>query len=240
MTSATQRLPVRLAIAATAIACIGVVATIVIPLVPIWPCALFEHFRVQYVAGGLVVAACAAAFGMRGYFDAAAVSAVLHLLWISPDLCRAPRPGPVDGVAVRVLVLNVHTESATFDEVRQLIEDVHPDVVGLVEVDDRWLRGVAPAVAQFPIDHLLASCSIGIADRRVERDVGSDHLPVVIDVVVPRAETKHAGGPWPARPRAPLQLRGECVRRARLLRDARCSCPTGRVTSASSTFMHAS
>jgi endonuclease/exonuclease/phosphatase (EEP) superfamily protein YafD len=309
--------PIRLAIAATAIACVLLVAAFAAALVPIWPCALFEHFRAQYVVTGTLLVVATAALGMRGYFDVAAVTTALHLLWIAPDLCRAPRAIPANGAPVRVLALNVHTEGSRFDEVRQLIEDVHPDVVGLVEVDERWLRGVAPAVAQFagrieqpradnfgvalytrgplvgsieelgtslpsavgsvsiggasfsivlihplppvaasslvvqreeldavaervhslsgpvvvmgdfnatpwsrpyrrllaasglcdsragfgiqatypaasavvriPIDHLLASCSIGIADRRVERDVGSDHLPVVIDLVVPRS-----------------------------------------------------
>jgi len=43
----------------------------------------------------------------------------------------------------------------------------------------------ASAALRIPIDHLLASCEIGVRDRRVERDVGSDHLPVVLDLVIP-------------------------------------------------------
>jgi endonuclease/exonuclease/phosphatase (EEP) superfamily protein YafD len=301
---------------ATAIACGGVVATYVVALVPIWPCVLLEHFRVQLIAGAVVVVSGAAALRMRGYFDVAAVAALLHILAIAPDGCRSPHMPSGEGQVVRVLVLNVHTESSSFDEVARLIDDVQPDIVGLVEVDERWLRGVAPAVARFegrlekprsdnfgvalytrgplvgsieglgvalpsvigtvdldgaklsiilvhpfppmsaaalaaqreqldavaararsmagplvimgdfnatpwsrpyrrlltgsglcdsragfgvqatfpassavlriPIDHLLMSCSIGIADRRVERDVGSDHLPVVVELVIPR------------------------------------------------------
>lgn len=314
--AAYRHWPTRLAIAAIAIGCVALVATCLVPLVPVWPCVLFEHFRVQYIVGGVVLACCAAAFGTRISADVALIATLVHLLWIAPDLCRAPRPLPRDGARVRVLVLNVHTESSSFDEVRQLIDDVRPDVVGLLEVDERWLHGVAPAVAAFagrlerprndnfgvalytraplvgaieelgalqpsavasvhaggaafsvvlihpmppvsagalaiaraefravaervravgepvivmgdfnatpwsreyrrflassrlcdsragfglqatfpaasavlriPIDHLLASCSIGVADRHVERDVGSDHLPVVIDLVIPR------------------------------------------------------
>ncbi|HMG23539.1 MAG TPA: endonuclease/exonuclease/phosphatase family protein, partial [Kofleriaceae bacterium] len=45
----------------------------------------------------------------------------------------------------------------------------------------------ASAVLRIPIDHLLASCSIGVRDRRIGRDVGSDHLPVLLELVVPRA-----------------------------------------------------
>jgi endonuclease/exonuclease/phosphatase (EEP) superfamily protein YafD len=306
----------RLAVAATAIAVVGVVACWLVALVPVWPCALLEHFRVQYVAGAAVVVGCAAGLRMAGWFDAAVIAAMLHALWLAPDVCRAARPLPPDGARVRVLVLNVLTENASFDEVRALIDEVRPDVVGLVEVDQRWVAGVAPAVADFagrlerprgdnfgvalytrvalagaieqlgadlpaavasitvggarlgvilvhppppvsamaldaqrqeldavadrarampqpvivigdlnatpwsrpfrrlivrsglcdsragfgiqasfpaasrvlriPIDHLIVSCEVGVADRRVEREVGSDHLPLVIDLVVPR------------------------------------------------------
>jgi endonuclease/exonuclease/phosphatase (EEP) superfamily protein YafD len=42
------------------------------------------------------------------------------------------------------------------------------------------------AVMRIPIDHVLASCSIGVRDRWIGPDIGSDHLPVLIDLVVPR------------------------------------------------------
>jgi endonuclease/exonuclease/phosphatase (EEP) superfamily protein YafD len=307
----------RLAVAAMAIAIVGVVLVTVAALVPGWPFGLLEHFRVQYAVVALVITGCSAGLRMRGWFDVAAIATLLHLLVLVPDLGRERRPVPGDGVAVRVLVLNVHTESASFAQVRALIDELRPDVVGLVEVDDRWIAGVAPALAGYagrlaqpradnfgvalytrapitggieylgaglpsavgsvviggaalaivlthplppvsasaeheqareldaiavrtrelpaprlvmgdlnttpwsrafhrlvsssglcdsragfgiqasfpvampvmriPIDHLLASCSIGITDRRVERDVGSDHLPVVVDLVVPAA-----------------------------------------------------
>jgi endonuclease/exonuclease/phosphatase (EEP) superfamily protein YafD len=43
---------------------------------------------------------------------------------------------------------------------------------------DGWLLRI-------PIDHVLASCAIGVHDRRVGPAVGSDHLPVIADLVVP-------------------------------------------------------
>lgn len=39
---------------------------------------------------------------------------------------------------------------------------------------------------RIPIDHVLISPGIGVRTRRVERDVGSDHLPVLIELVMPR------------------------------------------------------
>jgi endonuclease/exonuclease/phosphatase (EEP) superfamily protein YafD len=44
---------------------------------------------------------------------------------------------------------------------------------------DGWLLRI-------PIDHVLVACAIGVRDRRVGPDVGSDHLPVIADLVVPR------------------------------------------------------
>ena len=314
--AASASLPARLVIAVVGMAAIGVALGYAIAWIPAWPFALFEHFRVQYVAGGAVVTGLTAALRMTGYFDIAAIATLLHALPVAGDLCRSPQPGPTDGAAIRVLLLNVHTESSGFDEVRQLIADERPDVVALVEVDGRWLVGIAPAVAGYPgrieaprddnfgvalytrgqlrgaaevlktelptvfaelslrgarlrvilthppppvssaaldmqyvqfaaiaprtaggepvvilgdfnatpwsrpfawlrdhtglcdsragfgiqasyptesillripIDHLLASCAIGVRDRRIGRDVGSDHLPVLVDLVVPRS-----------------------------------------------------
>jgi endonuclease/exonuclease/phosphatase (EEP) superfamily protein YafD len=306
----------RVAIAATRLAATGLAAAVVVAFIPVWPCPLVSHFPVQLAAVGLVVVAGAAALRVRGYVDLAAVATLVNLLWIAPDLCSTPRPVPSSGVPLRVLVFNVHTQSGHFAEARRLIEDLHPDVIGLVEVDRRWLEALAPALAGYtgrlesprddnfgvalytrvpldgaiehfasdvpsavahlteagaevnlvlvhppppisaralaaqvdqldavaervhgmpgavivmgdlnatpwsqpfrrlvvrsglcdsragfgisasypadstvlriPIDHVLVTCSIGVTDRRVERDVGSDHRPVIADLAIPR------------------------------------------------------
>jgi endonuclease/exonuclease/phosphatase (EEP) superfamily protein YafD len=306
----------RLIIAAVSLACLGFALTYLATWIPIWPCVLFEHFRVQCVEGGLIVVAATAALRLRGYFDIALIATVLNALPVASDLVGNPSSEPRDGTRVRVLVLNVHTESNSYEEVRRLISDENPDVVGLVEVDQRWLNAIAPAMTEYhgrieapradhfgvalyargevagsaealgasvptivasvsvantelnvlvthppppmsgaalhrqqmqfdvmaakvrtidgalivmgdfnatpwsrpfrrflegaglcdtragfglqasfpassgflriPIDHVFASCSVGIHDRRVGRDVGSDHLPVIVDLVLPQ------------------------------------------------------
>jgi endonuclease/exonuclease/phosphatase (EEP) superfamily protein YafD len=293
---------------------LGCALVLVASVTPLWPLSLLEHFRLQHVAIGLVITiACAIRSRRWWQLDVAAIATYCHLLWIVPDLSAARRPLPT-GTDLRVFVLNVHKTNTNYDEVRSLIAEVHPDVVALIEVDDRWLDALAPTlvpypsrivyprrsgfglalfargvlvgkmermtwlpniiatlhhhgreieivlshtipaveywldgfldrqfariatrvqslgdpvvlvgdlnttpwssafrnflartglcdtrpgfglqatfptwmpVMQIPIDHVLASCEIGVRDRRVERDVGSDHLPVVVDLVVP-------------------------------------------------------
>ena len=46
------------------------------------------------------------------------------------------------------------------------------------------------ALLRIPLDHVLASCTIGVRDRRVEADVGSDHLPAIVDLVVPISDAR--------------------------------------------------
>ncbi|HSS00742.1 MAG TPA: endonuclease/exonuclease/phosphatase family protein [Kofleriaceae bacterium] len=284
--------------------------------VPVWPCTLLEHFRVQYVVAGAVLLAAVAALRMHGWIDVAAIAMLVHALPLVVDLTRSPRSGAAGGGEIRVLMLNVRTENRHVDQVRQLIADEKPDIVGLVEVDRRWIAGVAPAVSDFvgrieeprddhfgvalyargrvagaierlgsdlpsavaeveirdarlrvvlmhpmppinadamrlqerqvaavaervraleeplvvmgdfnttpwsrvfarlvehtglcdsragfgiqasfpsdmailriPIDHLLASCSIGVRARRIGPQVGSDHLPAIVDLTIPR------------------------------------------------------
>jgi endonuclease/exonuclease/phosphatase (EEP) superfamily protein YafD len=305
----------KLGVAAVSLAALGLALVCLASWIPVWPCSLLEHFRIQYVACGVVVVAAAAAARIRSYTDLALIATLVSALPVVPDVTRTARPLPPNGVRIRVLSLNVHTESTSYDQVRRLIADESPDVVALVEVDRRWLTQLGPAltaytgrieaprmdnfgialyargdvtgsttelatplptitasvsvagtrfdaivthpippissadvdrqrtqldliaararsdarvivigdynatpwsrpfqrfvdrsrlcdsragfgiqasfpamsaVLRIPIDHVLTSCSIGVRDRRIGRDVGSDHLPVIVDLVLPR------------------------------------------------------
>ena len=194
----------RIACVATSLAVAGFVAAFALSFVPLPPFALVEHFRVQLAAGGLAVAAAAGglALGARWldarWFDAAMFALLLDLCILVPDLAAARREppgrgGPSDGAPVRVLVVNVLRTNAEFARVRRLIADEQPDVIGLVEVDARWLRELAPALAPYPSRiEAPRSDNFGVAlYARGSLGGGVEHLASDLPSIV--AETAHGG-----------------------------------------------
>lgn len=162
---------------ATYLAVIGFCATTVVSFVPLWPCSLLEHFRVQLLLGGLLVAGAAAAVARIGWFDAAACAVLVTACLLAPDLARS-RPAVGEGAELRVLLLNVLRSSTSYPEVRALIDAERPDVVALVEPDARWLAALAPSLAAYPfrIEH-LRSDNFGIAlYARHPLRGGAEHL----------------------------------------------------------------
>jgi endonuclease/exonuclease/phosphatase (EEP) superfamily protein YafD len=138
----------RVATALVFVAAVGVVLSQLLTLLPVWPLTLIEHFRVQMLVGGLLIAAGALALRPR-YFDAVLLATLLHLVWLLPDLVRSPRPVPA-GRPVRVLLLNVLSSNARFDDVRRLIADTNPDIIALSEIRQNWLDELAPALSAYP------------------------------------------------------------------------------------------
>lgn len=98
--------------------------------------------------GGIAVTAAAAALRVGAYVDASAIALLVELLIVTPDLTAA-RPAVPTGAPRRVLLLNVHTESTAYGEVRALIAETQPDVVALVEVSPEWLAQLAPALGGY-------------------------------------------------------------------------------------------
>jgi endonuclease/exonuclease/phosphatase (EEP) superfamily protein YafD len=119
-------------------------------LVPLpWPMSLAEHFHLHYLAAAAVAALVAAALRQVTLADACAVIALVNLVVVAPHL-RAGAPVAASGATrVRVLLLNVHTASMQHAQVRQLIDDVAPDVVALVEVDRRWLDALETSLRDY-------------------------------------------------------------------------------------------
>lgn len=145
----------RIARVVAACAVVGVIAVWLAALVPSYPLNLLEHFRLQYTFVALLVVVATAAVRLPRWFGAACVGFLVHLLWIAPAFPERVRAVPANARTLRVLSLNVLMTNRHYDEVRALIDDLQPDVIGLIEVDQRWLDALAPVLVGYPgrIEH---------------------------------------------------------------------------------------
>lgn len=118
-------------------------------LLPWHPFPLLEHFRLHLLAGSAFVALIAALARRGGSFDVAAACALVNLVLVTPALSGTSRPGPSDGVKVRLLLSNVLTSNRDSAALARAIRELEPDVVALVEPDRRWFAALAPALAEY-------------------------------------------------------------------------------------------
>jgi endonuclease/exonuclease/phosphatase (EEP) superfamily protein YafD len=105
------------------------------------------HFAVAFLA-------CAAWLAARRSFAFAAGSLALGALAIVPVVAwylgPAPAPGDPSRRYVSLLVSNVYYANTRHHRIQRLIEQENPDVVGLVEVNERWLRRLGALRARYP------------------------------------------------------------------------------------------
>jgi endonuclease/exonuclease/phosphatase (EEP) superfamily protein YafD len=131
------------------LAAAGVAAMTALAIAPLpWPLDLAAHFHVQYLVAAAALTPLAIALRCPRAADLAAIAALGNFVILTPHL----RPAPIHTAhtqPLRVLVLNVHTSSTAHDQVRALLDDVDPDVIALLEVDQRWLTALEPSLVRY-------------------------------------------------------------------------------------------
>lgn len=135
---------------ATLAACVaGYALVTLLAFVPVFPCSMLEHFRVQYMFAGIAVVAAA---HRSRWFDAALIAWLVNLALVAPDLGGRARER--QGTAVRVLFVNVLASNTEYTRVASLIAETQPDIVALVETRAPWFEKLAPALADYArIEH---------------------------------------------------------------------------------------
>jgi endonuclease/exonuclease/phosphatase (EEP) superfamily protein YafD len=115
-----------------------------------WRADLLTHFQEP----ALIVSLLAVAALARHHRRAAAALAALALLQLVAVLgCDGANPVPPDPhspARLRVLMANVLSSNAEYGRLARLIRAERPDVVGLVEVTDEWVAGLADVRREFP------------------------------------------------------------------------------------------
>ena len=108
-----------------------------------WLLELPGHFRAHLSVGTAAVVLVFTALRawrhvLFGSLTSALVAAPVVALWVPSGAAEQPR------TALRALSLNVSFYSRNYDQVLALIEAMRPDVVGLVEINSRWMEELAP------------------------------------------------------------------------------------------------
>jgi endonuclease/exonuclease/phosphatase (EEP) superfamily protein YafD len=115
-----------------------------------WLLELLTHFRIQFVAGAVVLLVVAAARRKPGSSFVALFVAAANLIPLLPYVL----PGAADAQAgqspLRIMSVNVLFRNNDHGALRALIEREDPDIVGLLEVNDAWIKGLAGLTAKYP------------------------------------------------------------------------------------------
>jgi len=113
-----------------------------------WPCELACHFRLQYA---WALGASAVILFAAQQWPAAILTVgftLINLRAIAPFYTkRMPRTG---GRTIRALFANVWWLNRSSEAVRRLIREVHPDIIVLTEVNERWLSDLRDLEAEYP------------------------------------------------------------------------------------------
>ncbi len=108
-----------------------------------WLLELPGHFRAHLAVAG---AAIVLVFGVLKAWRHVLFGTVITTLIAAPVVALWVPTGPakLTPTALRVLSLNVSFYSRNYTEVLALIDALRPDVVGLVEINTRWINELAP------------------------------------------------------------------------------------------------
>ncbi len=115
----------------------------------LWAAELLTHFRVQWAVAGSLLALLCAARRMSLLCAVVCALAALHVLPVLPYV--VPSATAAGGApSVRVLQLNVNTANRRHEAVERLVLDTRPDVLALLEVNERWLEALAGLERHYP------------------------------------------------------------------------------------------
>lgn len=160
-----------------------------------WVFDLASHFRVQYVVVLLLTCAILVSLRHRGFAAVAGAFAILNLSLIATMYLPPPGSSKSAADGARALLVNVNTANTHYQAVLDLVARCDPDLLVILEVDDRWMSELQQLTAHYPhsisrprSDHFgiaLYSKHPFVTSEIVT--VGQHHLPSVL------VKTKIAG-----------------------------------------------
>ncbi len=153
-----------------------------------WLFDLFAHFRLYLLAAAVLVTLGAVLLRSRRAAALGALAVIANGAAMQPLFVAGPPPEGEHRLTV--LLVNVERENGHFDAIARLIDAQHPDLVALVEPDQRWLSALDAALSGLPYrvqaprgDNFGLALYSRYPLRSIERDApgGFPALRAVID-----------------------------------------------------------
>lgn len=119
-----------------------------------WLFELTTHFRPHLAAGLFLLTLIALGQGRVRLATLWGCFAALNLLVMAPRLRLGDEVMPDVGVRVKLVAINVHSQSDRTERVLGYLQSIPADVILVMEVNDRWLTALAPLQEKYP--HRLA------------------------------------------------------------------------------------
>lgn len=119
-----------------------------------WPLELMCHFRIQYAAALALAAPLLWLGKQRAWTIVALLAAALNAACLLPFYWPLHSPAVEGRGALRILSANVHTSNRRSELLMALIEEQSPDVIVVMEIDDRWLGELAELRTKYPFARL--------------------------------------------------------------------------------------
>ena len=102
---------------------------------------LFTHFRAQYLAVALLLAAVLAASRSPAYASLMLATAILNAAWVLPWYFGPTTEGG-PGQSLKLLHANVLSSNREHERFIRLVHEEKPDLVVVQEVSDEWARAL--------------------------------------------------------------------------------------------------
>ena len=111
-----------------------------------WWLDIAAHFRVQYTILFAVLATCYLVGKKRGWALACLSLAVINFIPVATYRFPTREYDTVKGPSLKVALMNVNTQMGKPDEVAMFLQRENPDIVVLEEINDEWMRRLAPSL----------------------------------------------------------------------------------------------
>ena len=114
-----------------------------------WIFDLFNHFRVQYFIGLAILAILFAAGGRFIATFVCAATAVFNLILLLPPYLQSPSSENSQRT-YRLFSANVLQQNERYDLAIAAIEEANPDLIVLVEVNQKWMEALKSIRQKYP------------------------------------------------------------------------------------------